>query len=105
MFNIRKTSEGIVFKILVQTRSSESSIVGLYGDALKIKLTAPPVDNSANKLCIRVLAKRLGIAKSSLEIIKGHTSRSKQILLRSDKINVTDDEISRLKQLIEKLAS
>ena len=75
--------------------------MGIYGDALKIKLTAPPVDNSANKMCIKFLAKRLGIAKSSLEIIKGHNSRSKQILLRSAQINVTDVEHNRLKQLIE----
>ena len=105
MLNIRKTPEGIIFKIFVQTRSSESIVVGLRGDALKIKLTAAPVNNAANQMCIKYLAKRLGVAKSSLEIIKGHTSRSKQLLLRSDQVTITDNEYDRLKQLIENLVS
>ena len=78
-------------------------IVGLYGDALKIKLTAPPVDGAANKLCIKYLAKCLVVPKSSLEIISGHTSRTKQVLFRF-KDNKTDKtELERLRHLIESL--
>jgi uncharacterized protein (TIGR00251 family) len=58
-------------------------IVGLHGDALKLKLTAPPVNNAANKMCIQYLSRQLKIAKSSLEIVSGHTSRLKQILVRT----------------------
>jgi uncharacterized protein (TIGR00251 family) len=79
-------------------------IAGLHDGELKIKLTAPPVDNAANQMCLKFLAKSLSVSKSALEIIAGHNSRHKQILLRSDHINPSADEYSSLKNLIEKLA-
>ena len=100
MLDIREKSTGIQFKIQVQPRSSQNKIVGLHGDALKVKLTSPPVDGAANKMCITYLAKCLGKPKSSLEIVSGHTSRTKLILLKSkDK-----SEFAGLKQLILSLA-
>lgn len=54
-------------------------VVGVHDGALKLKLTAPPVDNAANTLCIAFLAKSLGLSKSSLDIVSGHTNRNKQI--------------------------
>lgn len=104
MISIRKNPEGIAFKVLVQPRSSKNMIAGLHEDALKIKLTAPPVDNAANKMCLKFLAKSLGVSKSNLEIIAGHSSRHKQILLRSRGIHSSPDEYLRLKALIEALA-
>ena len=82
-FHIRETADGIVFKIFVQPKSSRNMIAGAHGDALKVKLTAPPVDNAANKLCVKYLAKCLKVPKSALEIVSGHTSRTKQLLLRN----------------------
>jgi hypothetical protein len=79
---ITEKPEGVVITIFVQPRASKNMIAGLHGDALKIKLTAPPVDNAANKMCVQFLAKCLDISKSSLEIISGQTSRTKQILVR-----------------------
>ena len=105
MLNIRKTTEGIVFKVLIQPRSSKNMIAGLQGDALKIKLTAPPVDNAANRMCIKFIAKILGVSKSSLEIVAGHTSRNKQVLLRSDPPELSKAEYERLKKGIEDLAA
>jgi uncharacterized protein (TIGR00251 family) len=78
-------------------------IVGLHDDALKIKLTAPPVDNAANKMCIRFLAKCLGVSNSRIEILTGHTSRTKQVLLRSDQSKISSKEFKRLKELIQKV--
>jgi uncharacterized protein (TIGR00251 family) len=101
---IRKTPDGVIFKVLVQPRSSKNMIAGLHDDALKIKLTAPPVDNAANKMCLKFLAKSLGVAKSNLDIIAGHNSRHKQILLRSDSNPINEKEYQTLKNLIEKLA-
>ena len=103
--NIRKNPEGLVFKVLVQPKSSKNMIAGLHNEALKIKLTAPPVNNAANQMCLKFLAKCLGVSKSSLEIIAGHTSRHKQILLRSDQIKLTQSEYKHLKHLIENLAT
>jgi uncharacterized protein (TIGR00251 family) len=100
MLLIREHPEGIIFKIFVQPRSSKNMIVGLHGDALKIKLTAAPVDNVANKMCIKFLAKHLGVSNSQIEIISGHTSRTKQLLLRSDQEKITEQERNHLKDLI-----
>lgn len=81
---VKETSDGITFNVFIQPRSSKNSVVGLYGDALKIKLTAPPVEGAANKMCIEFLAKQIGVPKSSLSIISGHSSRNKRILLSLD---------------------
>ena len=82
MLSLQEIPEGIAFYIHVQPRSSKNGIVGLYGDALKIKLTAPPVGGAANRMCLTYLSKCLGVSKSSLEILSGHSGRTKRILLR-----------------------
>jgi len=57
-------------------------VTGLLGDTLKIKLTAPPVDGAANVMCIKYLAKSLSVSGSRLEIISGHTGKTKYILFK-----------------------
>ena len=104
MISIRKTPQGAVFEVLVQPRSSKNMIAGIHGEALKIKLTAPPVDNAANRMCLKFLAKSLRVSKSALEIIAGHHSRHKQVLLRFDPIDPSAAEYQYLRQLLEKLA-
>jgi uncharacterized protein (TIGR00251 family) len=101
---IQETPEGIAFYIHVQPRSSRNMIAGLHGDALKIKLTAPPVEGAANMMCLSFLAKCLGISKSSLAILSGHTSRRKLVLLRYKGIPTASEQVT-LKKLIEGLAS
>jgi uncharacterized protein (TIGR00251 family) len=94
--------EGILIKIFVQPRSAQNAIVGPYKDALKIKLTAPPVEGAANKMCIGLLAKCLNLTKSSIEIKFGHTGRSKGVLIRiPDKISNRNER----KRIIEFLSS
>ena len=100
MLSIQKNPRGVVFKILVQPRSSKNMLAGLHDDALKVKLTAPPVNNAANRMCIKFLAKALGVPPPFLEIVSGHTSRNKQVLLHSDQPNLSEKEYRRLKQLI-----
>jgi uncharacterized protein (TIGR00251 family) len=53
--------------------------VGLYGDALKVKLTSPPVDGEANKELVEVLAKECGIRKGDIEIVSGKSSKNKLV--------------------------
>ncbi len=80
-------------------------IVGLHGDALKIKLKAPPVDGAANKMCIDFLAKFFQLPKSSLEITAGHTSRTKQVLIRFPEGTPAEPEQQRIKGLIDAFIS
>ena len=105
MLSIQENPRGVVFKVLIQPRSSKNTLAGLHDDALKVKLTAPPVNNAANRMSIKFLAKALGVPKSSLAIVSGHTSRNKQVLLHSDRTNISEKEYCRLKQLIIDLAS
>lgn len=98
MLTIIEKSNGLAFKLIVQPRSSKNKVVGLLGDALKIKLTAPPVDNAANKQCIAFLAGCLKVPKSRLEIISGHTGKTKQVLLRYD----SESKTAKDKNLIRK---
>ena len=91
---------GLTFRIHVQPRSSCNQVVGLHGNALKIRLTAPPVEGAANKMCGEVIAERLGVPRSSIEILSGHTARLKQILVRCDPA-----DRPRLRKLLENLAS
>jgi uncharacterized protein (TIGR00251 family) len=84
MLSIQHHPAGLTFKICVQPRSSRNMVVGLLGDALKVKLTAPPVEGAANTMCIEFLARCLGVPRSSVEIRAGQTARIKQILIRCD---------------------
>lgn len=71
----------LIIKIKVEPRSSRSSIVGTYGDALKVKLTAAPVEGKANKELISLLSKELHIKKKDIEIVSGETSKNKVVKL------------------------
>jgi uncharacterized protein (TIGR00251 family) len=82
MLPIREDDGGVIFKVFVQPRSKKNEIRGLHGDALKIKITAPPVDGAANAMCISYLAKCLKTARSAVDIVSGHTGRNKQVRVR-----------------------
>ena len=86
MLSIQDYPSGISFKIRVQPKSSRNQIVGTQGDAIKIKVTAPPAEGAANKACMEMLAKALGVPKSSLEITAGPASRNKTIFIQCDPV-------------------
>ena len=69
----------MTFGVHVQPRASRNEICGLQGNELKLRLTSPPVEDAANRLCIEFLAKQLGVAKSNVSIIAGAKSRHKTI--------------------------
>ncbi len=72
--------EGAVrFKVRVQPRASRSEVAGESGDALKVRLAAPPVDGAANAELVAFLAKRLRVPKSAVVIVRGDKGRDKLI--------------------------
>ncbi len=75
----KQPQNNLTIKIKVEPRSSKSAIVGAYGDALKIKLTSPPVEGKANKELIDLLSKELKIPKKDIEIISGQSSKNKVV--------------------------
>ena len=61
----------------IQPGAKKTEVAGLHGDALKIRLAAPPVDGKANAALIEFVAERLGLAKSAVQLKSGLTSRRK----------------------------
>ncbi len=78
---LTETADGVILALVVQPRSSKNQLAGCHDGALKVRLTAPPVDGSANKCCCAFLAKLLGVPARDLEIISGATSRHKRVLV------------------------
>jgi uncharacterized protein (TIGR00251 family) len=78
-FKLTETGSGVQFTVHVQPRASRNEICGIRGNELKVRLTAPPVDDAANKLCIEFLAGELKVAKSRVAILSGAKSRHKTI--------------------------
>jgi uncharacterized protein (TIGR00251 family) len=79
MLTVRETNEGVTFAIRVLPRSSKCEMAGLQGDALKIRITAPPVEGRANEACIRFLASLFNVNKNRIAIEAGHKSKNKQV--------------------------
>lgn len=76
---IEETADGLYLRIRVQPRSSKNEVCGVQGNALKIKLTAPPVEGEANKRLIEFLSGFLDIKKSALAIDSGDKSKNKRV--------------------------
>jgi hypothetical protein len=79
MFPVNETAKGVTFAIKVQPRARKNAITGTVGDALKLALTAPPVEGKANQAVIEFFADFFEIPRSSVSIASGETSRNKLI--------------------------
>lgn len=76
----KKTKDGITIEVKVEPRSSRKQITGIMDNTiLKVKLTAPPVDGSANEQLIELISESTGVKKSQIRIIRGHTSKRKLV--------------------------
>jgi uncharacterized protein (TIGR00251 family) len=96
--NIIETADGIIFNVYVQPRASRNELCGICCGELKLRLTSPPVEGSANKMCIQYLADLLGIAKSRIDIVRGEKSRHKTVKAFNVK---KEDFIAALQQHME----
>ncbi len=81
MLPLKESPGGVAFSIQVVPRASKCAVAGIVNDALKIRLTAPPVDGKANEECLRYLSTLLGVARNRLSIVSGRTSRKKIIFI------------------------
>jgi uncharacterized protein (TIGR00251 family) len=91
---IRPQPAGVMLAIKLQPRASTNEIGEPLGNELRVKVTAAPVDSAANEALVRLLAAALNCPRNRVELVKGHTSRHKTILLHGLKI----DEV--LKKLV-----
>lgn len=79
MIPIRQTGKSVTFAVRIHPRAKKNSITGELGDALKVSLTAPPIDGRANEACIEFFARLLGVQPATISIASGDTSRNKVI--------------------------
>ncbi|MEI6166554.1 MAG: DUF167 domain-containing protein [bacterium] len=79
---ITDSKSGVIIQVHASPRASKTQIQGLHGDAVKIRLQAPPVDGKANETLIEFLAKTLGIPQRQITLISGQTSRQKRLNLQ-----------------------
>jgi uncharacterized protein (TIGR00251 family) len=79
MIPLRDTNSGVSFAVKVQPRAKKNAIIGEVGDALKVSLTAPPVEGKANEACIEFFADLLKVPRSSVTIAAGKAGRNKVI--------------------------
>jgi uncharacterized protein (TIGR00251 family) len=80
-----KTAQAVYIRVQVQTRASCNSVAGVHGErgeALKIRLTAPPVEGQANRALVEFLSGLLGVKKTQVEIKAGGKSRTKRVLVK-----------------------
>ena len=95
MIPLHETSAGISFAVKIHPRAKQNRITGLLGEALKLALTAAPVDGRANQACIEFLSDLLHLPRSSITIVSGQTSHRKVI-------RVTGTSIELIKTTLEK---
>ena len=83
MVEVRETHGSVTLRLRVQPRAPRTEIVGEHAGAIKLRVSAPPVDGKANAECRRFLAKLFEVSATSVEIISGDSSRDKVIRIRS----------------------
>ncbi len=74
-------SEGVELRVHIQPRASKTEIIGLHGEALKIRLAAPPVDGQANAELCRYLARQVGVPQKDVQMKSGVNSRQKRVFI------------------------
>lgn len=90
-----KKEEGLIVSLRISPNASKNEIIKT-DDGVKIKITAPPVDGKANKCLVEFLSKMFKIPKSSIEFLRGETSKEKTLLLKID----DDDKIAMIKSYL-----
>lgn len=100
MIGTFETDSGVTILVKVQPNARKESIIGVHGNQLKVAVTATPEKGMANKAIISLLAKRLKVKPSQVNVISGHTSRDKRIHIKGISLDdlkilgIIDDRIS-----------
>lgn len=82
----KQTSDGLLIKVKIIPNSSRNAIIVEDG-TVKVKVTAQPIENKANKALIEFLSKKINVPKSKIEILKGLTAKEKTILVKVEDMN------------------
>ena len=88
-------AENLIIKLKISPNASKNEIIKTDG-MVKVKVTAQPIENKANKALIEFLSKNFKVPKSSIEIVKGETSKEKTILFK----NISSDKMVEIKSIL-----
>lgn len=77
-----ETKEGVLVTVFLQPRASRTEIIGVESEAVRVRVQAPPVKGRANEALVELLAEVLGVPRRDVELVRGHTGRHKQVLVR-----------------------
>ncbi|MCR6544541.1 DUF167 domain-containing protein [Dehalobacterium formicoaceticum] len=94
MLNLTEKDGNVILKVKVQPRASKNELAGILGDAVKLRITAPPVEGEANKAVIRFFARLFKLPQTSVQIISGDTSRNKVVELTGVTLKEVEDQIN-----------
>jgi uncharacterized protein (TIGR00251 family) len=78
---VTEQSGGVILNLRIVPRASKNEVAGEMGDALKIRLQAPPVEGKANKALIDFLSKALDVSRSAVTLVSGETDRNKRVVV------------------------
>jgi uncharacterized protein (TIGR00251 family) len=93
---VQESAKGIVFAVKVQPRARRNAITGVVGNALKLALTAPPVDGRANQAVVEFLAELFEIPRASVTITSGETSRNKVVRIAGMSREAVEQRLARI---------
>ncbi len=79
---VQDTKDGAILTVHIQPKASSTECMGIHGDAIKIRVAAPPVDGAANDELIRFLARQLSISITSVQIHSGAGGRHKRVFVK-----------------------
>ena len=88
-------NNNIAFNVYVQPRASRSRVTGMHGNAIKICVTAPPVENKANGAVIHLFADLFGVPRSAVSIKSGRQGRNKKVLINNLALEEAQETLSR----------
>lgn len=79
---LEETADGVTFDVQVVPRASRDRIGPVVGERIKVSITAPPVDGKANAAVVALLARALGVPRSRVTILRGHSGKRKTVAVR-----------------------
>ena len=90
---LRADTDGVVLTLHIQPGAKTSEVVGLHGEALKIRLAAPPVDGKANAALLAFLAAKVSVGRTAVQLLSGESSRAKRV-------RIADVDVERVRQAL-----
>jgi uncharacterized protein (TIGR00251 family) len=76
---LRADGDGVILTLHIQPGAKKTEVAGPHGEALKIRLAAPPVDGKANAALLAFVAAKVGVGRTAVELVSGQTARAKRV--------------------------